>query len=340
MEKSLEIQKLRGISIISVVVIHVLAQYYSILDVTPKILGLMFVDIVAHFAVPSFIFISGLVLSKYQKYNIAMFYNKRVKSIFIPYIFASLWYFLFWYIVDGYNPPIGEFFNSLLKANSMYHLWYFIPLIQLYLLYPIINFLYMKLNNSKAIYLLLCLALVIQLYSQSIKYICYSANYIFYFVIGICCARNGFIDKIYKIPAKFIAFLTSIICVIGAYKVYEWAVGFNATNNVSVGFASNYQVMNLLDCIMISVTIVVLINVLARKRYKILAELGKYSYGIYLYHVTFVFLFIRLADKFNLYNTNILYYIIGSVICTGSSYIFVKLISKLEFLRVIIGSKE
>lgn len=53
-----------------------------------------------------------------------------------------------------------------------------------------------------------------------------------------------------------------------------------------------------LEFVMIIATILVLMNLLEKIRGKWLIELGKYSYGIYLYHVTFVFLFVDIAVIF------------------------------------------
>lgn len=216
----LEIEKLRGISIIAVVIIHALAPYYAILEVNPTILSLMYVDVLIHFAVPCFLMISSIVLAKYINFNWITFYNKRFRTLFVSYLIASLWYFVYWYLRTGYNPPIGDLIQSISGANAAYHLWYFAPLVQLYLVYPILNLLFCLVKDTKWKYGVLILMFGIQWYSVSVQFICQGANYIFYFALGIYLARYKGLTKIYKLSPKIIAGLSTLSLFLCGFKVY------------------------------------------------------------------------------------------------------------------------
>lgn len=329
----LEIEKLRGISIIAVVIIHALAPYYAILEVNLTILSLMYVDVLIHFAVPCFLMISGIVLAKYINFNWITFYNKRFRTLFVSYLIASLWYFVYWYLRTGYNPPIGDLIQSIPGANAAYHLWYFAPLVQLYLVYPILNLLFCLVKDTKWKYGVLILMFGIQWYSVSVQFICQGANYIFYFALGIYLARYKGLTKIYKLSPKIIAGLSTLSLFLCGFKVYRWAI---ENNGMSLAYNNPIGIW-FLEFVMIIATILVLMNLLEKIRGKWLIELGKYSYGIYLYHVTFVFLFVDIAEQLHFSSSTYVYYIVGSLWSLYTSYILVKLMSRVEALKPLIG---
>ncbi len=143
MNRRLEIDWVRSISICSVVLLHSSSLFVSrysrltLLGVTPALLC----NQVTRFCVPVFFMLSGLGLSiSKQPLKLPYFWLYRFRRIGLPYI---LWT-CFYYLLDSQ-------FNSkcLLSINSLYdlgkllitggaasHLWYIPVLLQLYFLFP------------------------------------------------------------------------------------------------------------------------------------------------------------------------------------------------------------
>jgi len=98
----------------------------------------------SQFAVPAFLFLSGLVLF-YNYYNtghgmgwVATFYRKRLLYIVIPYFVWSLFYYLFLQYAAHGNALLNmdQFFVKLVTGNNYAHLYFFIIIIQFYVLFP------------------------------------------------------------------------------------------------------------------------------------------------------------------------------------------------------------
>jgi len=73
-----EIDILRAIAILGVLSIHVSAYFVYMKDITLLTFFYVSIDILSHFAVPLFVFISGFVL--FNKYHDHMSYIKFCKS--------------------------------------------------------------------------------------------------------------------------------------------------------------------------------------------------------------------------------------------------------------------
>jgi surface polysaccharide O-acyltransferase-like enzyme len=109
------------------------------------------IDVFSHFAVPSFIFISGFVLSHNYNgpFSKKLFYKKRAKSILPQYMIFSIFYIIFDILlsslnVNVYSVSILKVIFDLLTANSYYHLWFFALIIQFYMFYPYLIEIYNK----------------------------------------------------------------------------------------------------------------------------------------------------------------------------------------------------
>jgi peptidoglycan/LPS O-acetylase OafA/YrhL len=136
-----ELEYLRGFAALAVIAVHISMHFTRIPAVNlPGLLNL-FVYITAHFAVPVFIFISGWVLAvRYSgAYSVPAYYQRRARTILPPYLFFTALYLLI--PVEGAIrvaslPEPGAVAGALLMGTAAYHLWFFVVIIQLYLLYP------------------------------------------------------------------------------------------------------------------------------------------------------------------------------------------------------------
>ena len=142
----------RAIAILAVVTIHVTSYPFVRMQQqnpdSPITLFYSFWNGISQFAVPSFVFLSGLVLlynygnrERRKSYSwIGAFYKKRLLFICIPYVIWSFIYFLMVQMHKDGQPfaSIGEFLHNLLTGRNYEHLYYFIMLIQFYILFPLL----------------------------------------------------------------------------------------------------------------------------------------------------------------------------------------------------------
>lgn len=135
-----EIQILRGLAFLAVVLQHSIAHY----TIVPQMkLGdgvvMTLLLVASKFAVPVFVFITGLVLfyNDQPTFQYGPFLKKRWRDIFVPYL---LWSVLFaWMnlaLGHGWLNDIGTLLGFALTGKASYHLWYVIMVMQFYLLFP------------------------------------------------------------------------------------------------------------------------------------------------------------------------------------------------------------
>ncbi|WP_426451661.1 acyltransferase [Paenibacillus sp. S-38] len=139
-----EIDYLRGFAFLAVVMQHVVGHYAF----EPKLqladgvlLGILL--LLAKFAVPLFIFITGLVLFYNYDSGVAYgpFLRKRSRDILLPYL---PWAILYAFIVMGAaaftsGEGLWKFSRLLFTGEASYHLWYVVMTFQLYLFFPLLR---------------------------------------------------------------------------------------------------------------------------------------------------------------------------------------------------------
>ena len=132
-----EIQFLRGIAIIGVIIIHV-TSYFTKIDQFSLLLSfLASADFFAHYAVPLFILISGFIL--YSRYPVVIspikFYYKRFLSIIPAYICFSIIYTSIHSLYTFKTAPtFPEILYNILTGKAEGHLYFVIVISMIYLL--------------------------------------------------------------------------------------------------------------------------------------------------------------------------------------------------------------
>ncbi|GIP27239.1 membrane protein [Paenibacillus sp. J23TS9] len=136
-----EIELLRGLAFLAVALQHAIAHFSVVEGVKLEdgvIMTLLLMA--AKFAVPVFIFITGLVL--FYNYdgqiNYFSFVRKRFMDILVPYILWSAIYFL---VSPAWNVhQLSKWVNMLFTGKNSYHLWYIVMIFQFYLLFPLFRY--------------------------------------------------------------------------------------------------------------------------------------------------------------------------------------------------------
>lgn len=140
MQKIKEIDYLRAFSTLFVLLIHLTSTYlnYSPDSYTYKIIS--FFNRTLTFVVPCFLFISALVMTyqakNLEKINWVKFTLKRLSKVLIALI---LWSAIYLHYLGTINLLTKEkIYEHLLTGNVFYHLYFLPIIIQLYLLFPLI----------------------------------------------------------------------------------------------------------------------------------------------------------------------------------------------------------
>lgn len=140
-ERILEIERLRGLAFLAVVLQHTVAHYSVASGMTMNDGILMAVLLMSSkFAVPIFIFITGMVLfyNDSAEFRYVPFLKKRISDIYIPFV---VWTIIHVIIYGSINFASLEGWRDLgrmlITGKGSTHLWYIIMLFQFYLLYPI-----------------------------------------------------------------------------------------------------------------------------------------------------------------------------------------------------------
>jgi surface polysaccharide O-acyltransferase-like enzyme len=354
-----EVVYLRAIAILAVISIHVSA-YFTKMDISNFLTFFyMSVNTFSHFAVPLFVCISGFVLyNKYRgSYSLKIFYKKRLLSVVPQYTIFSALGILFMYAdyKSGRFPDfaIKNIIYQYLTGTAYYHLWFFVIIIQLYVLYPLIEKIFSKSLYSYKIFLILIFVLIVQILYQIffikdmvlIGAATLFLGYIFYFVLGMY-VRSHYFDVKNAIMTLshpyilFLAFLSATILGIWIQfieyfrslnqqltQIYIWIYGIATPL---------YYTLIFILCLHISLKIS---TTIPNKITTFIKIIGNYSFGIYLIHAFILDVIASLLlPKFGFDMNNWLFYPIVFTFVLSSSLALAYIINKIPYSEYIIGS--
>ena len=142
---------LRFIAIVSVVAIHVFADfrdtylhnnrlYYGILT---------FFDSITRTGVPLFFMMTGIfMLNSNKEKTLSEFYKKRLPKLIIPFILFSVIYYVFEQYKISQNISLIRFIIKFTNNQIKYHLWFMYPMIIIYLFIPFLRKFIKNLNRK------------------------------------------------------------------------------------------------------------------------------------------------------------------------------------------------
>ena len=296
--RNISFDLLRIISALSVVVLHVSAQYIMISEVDSLYFRLSnFLNSISRFGVPIFVMLSGvLFLSKEKEISIGKIWTKYILRTFILfwvwsfayYVFQSLymWKFDFW------NHGIARTVLGCVYASD--HFWFLFMIMGLYALVPILRTWIHNATQKELDYLIIlfffCQILrttatllidktLVQEILNMTKIIELS-NYLGYFILGYRLLTYG-IPKV----AKTILYALVPVCVIANYFISDWM-------SLKAGAYSPgvYDSFGIFTFIIIIAIFVFFTDNFAnatwnKKLSNMVANLSKNTLGIYVMHV-------------------------------------------------------
>lgn len=339
-EKIYSFSYLRAIACIAIIVLHMFASASIIYGEQSGILVnacSRSLSNVMMWAVPCFVMISGaLLLMKERKLTYRKLFQKYVLRMFLVLIIFSFGFRLFDMVMDNEQISVNillSWLQELFTGTGWSHLWYIYLLIGLYLMLPFYKKIADYGSKMDIKYLLLVYLIFISLLPltriwnfSSGFYIHVSTIYPFYFFCGYA-VHEGII-KINRWFALFLSILSS--CLIVILTILRWENGFEWME----------QFWNYSSILVItqSVSIFALCDQFKEKAKgiisKILLEIDKYSFGIYLIHMVFIRLILRYM-KFNPYSGNI---VLNFVLLIGGTFLISYGCTKI--LKMIPGLKR
>lgn len=300
------------------------------------------------FAVPSFIFISMLMISHYNReISLKDFYKKKLLRIVIPFILWSIFYQSV-LLIFGARSIIQVFdieylLNLILYGKSYEHLYFMPILIEFTILAPFFIYIAKKIENN------FCIAIF---FSISIQMIVYFANkYYFKFPMitstffwylsvgflgiwfGLNYKKNLDFIKIHSTKI-FILFLVSFI-IMREYQKILWQSLWQLVQFNTFPYTLNMHIFFITT--IFSIIIVAKnfsFNDSSLKKY--LIWISNFSYGIYLIHPIFTFVIARKMEFENyLYMLFIVF--VGTFLLAHICAKITEFCEKIPILKIVFG---
>ncbi len=333
---------IRFFATVSVVLLHVASSglyLFGKID-TGKWMIANIADTAVRFCVPIFFMLSGsLLLTKEE--SLSQFFKKRFFKIIPPFLFWSLLYTLMYSVVfyfKGKHVNLSDcifdfLFNRGFFSQFAYHLWYIYVLLGIYLITPVLKFIFKQNRKiSIPIYIIFWIvAVVLHLKFEEnggflnyfLKVIAYSG----YFVAGY------FLTKI-TIKLKSwnkLILISSALILISFTSIFTYFKSKNAGElNLDL---YNFLLPNIMIYSLIVFLLIKSYNFRNERFIKIRDLINKFSYGIYLSHVMFVWVFEAIGFDWQFIHP-LLAIPVLTVVITGLSALTVYILRRTPFLKI------
>lgn len=304
-----EIDLLRAISALAVVLIHVTAIPLSMADPASRSMAFYgFWNQWSRFSIPAFVFISGLVLAHVygnRPVDLRRFYGARIRSIVVPYLAWSLFYWGLRQVLSRNLSPAGlatalaAWPREVALGTAMYHLYFLLLILQFYLLYPLLARTLTPVRIRWALAAALALQLGIHIRSYYVLRPPASPAlaalwpwqdrlfpaWIFFFVLGMYAGMN--LDRFRQQVRRWLPALGAVTALLLAFMVWEFLAKVRIPGFSVAAAATSLRPSGFLYSVLATALIFGLAG-----RWPVLVGwtglLSRHSYGIYLAHPLFL----------------------------------------------------
>lgn len=324
-KRFVELDILRGLAIIGVILIHITAESMNYMEATSISESIMIgINQISRFAVPIFLFLSGFGLTISNKANqkYFTFLRIRISKIITLYLIWSILYFVL--IKQSLNPFL--FVKDFLTGGAHYHLYYVPLIIFFYFLYPLL----LKIGKSN---IGLVMVLLVSILSQIGDQVVHAPflnnpqnvfNWVFYFVLGIWMANN-FNEKLSKIRnRKSLILITFVLVLLGIYSETYLTI-----DEIGAAFATTTMRPSVILYSILFILFVFSFKWRNKSFNKILLVLSDKSYGMYLSHVFVLSIYTTLYSELGLDLGSMTYTISAFIIVTITSFAITVLLDKI-----------
>lgn len=305
-ERLLELDVLRGVSIIGVILIHIIgSSFHFWAKGSSTWFVFLTLDQLFRFSVPLFVFISGYTLySKYKdNFKFKDFFLRRAARV-LPWYFA--WSLIIYIYINltvepGYvNYPTWKL---IFLGKVDYHLYFVSMIFQLYLLFPLLLWLYKKFRSNFVIALFVLEAILYLIFSldgqkiiqlpwrlyEQQQYL-FFGTWVFYFVLGFFLSEKQSLSvsksqSILKLQPKNLVFVLITLAIL-TYSIYNSLHLISTTADTNIATRSTRIPLLLYSTSFIVTALAFSDLLLKMKKYllKILLYFANISYLVYLIH--------------------------------------------------------
>lgn len=237
------------------------------------------------FHMPLFVFLSGCVYAyqcevQERKTTFIDLITKKSKRLLIPYLVFGVFLVLLMVGCGFRNDIVDYAYNGVLLSKDSRHLWFVMMLFEVFVLFWVMNKVIDKLRLPKCS--ILIVSFVCYLFANRLPYILQISSafrYFFWFTLG-------YVFILYKnvIRTAYIYASGGVILTLNLFIDNEIGkrIPLMSTITAFIGIMFFYQI----SC-----------DIKSIEKYKVYQVISKDSFGIYLYHVFFIYLlFYFLAD--------------------------------------------
>lgn len=335
-KRNINIDILKSISIIGVVIIHVCSGGYSNQIMSFNWLSTVFWGCITRGSVPIFLMCSGaLMLDENKDLPIKKLFSKNLLRIIIAMFFWSFFY-KFYHLTVAQNisiPSILNSFKEILIFKQEFHLYYLHIMILVYIFVPIIRD-FIKNSSKESLKYSLIVWYILGIIYPTIQYF-YPINLLTgmalqwkinmaYSAIGYCVL--GYYLSKYKLSSKIGVTLGTI----GFVSVFGGTVIMSMKNNI---FYQNFLEGMSVGVSLLAMGIFIVVYNLKVNNYiaNFFVSLSNASFCIYLVHDIYIYIyisFISVNSYFCLISIPLL-----SVLIIIASYITYKIIDNIPILK-------
>ena len=369
-ERIAELELVRALGFLAVVYQHVIGVYMQAPgtdEQTAIVYGMLFH--LLKFAVPAFIFITGLVLfyNYYEDVSYLGFMRKRVKEILLPYLLWSAVYFAF-----NPNPHINteqslawNLAKMVGTGTASYHLWFVVMIFQFYLFYPLWQRLFRFLRRHASTVgklaviggITACIYGMLMWFSARyipahgfrfdqawldaffIKYRDRNAlYYFFYFLMGglVAVALPMFRAKIKQYWLSICGLFLLLFAYIG-YELFRDSGDGLVNLNVATSLKPSMFVYTVFQLLLVYL-LALLLSAKKNRWTAWLTQFGKHSFGAYLVHALVLTYVMKGLRSVEIFHTGVVGSLVAFVLCSILSFAISYGISKIPFGSLLVGS--